>query len=287
MMDKCIYGNNPSDCQYFYSCGAEPPVTEIELAERETRTFDLCGPALLLFHEGGACACHIGGTSYDVSSEPLLILPHHQFAIETRTARRITLFHPDTLRWLARGMGIDMETPLTGKRIKPAPVPLFGNRTVGENFLLGLSGESPKCAHYAEIKIKELAWLIHAHSADATKDKIRCTLSSGNWLFRLKALGFVFSGKSLDECGAAVGLTVSGFSKRFKRVFGTSYYQTCLAHRFECIEKDLIYTDIPFKELARRYNFCSVQHFGSFVIRHGGMSPGRLRKTLRAETGRS
>lgn len=85
------------------------------------------------------------------------------------------------------------------------------------------------------------------------------------------------SAKTLNDLAEMTGLSLSGFTKKFKKVFGIAPYKWIMDKKAERIYSDLRSTDKSLRDMAAEYNFCSVQHFCDYCKKKFGISPGKLR----------
>ena len=72
--------------------------------------------------------------------------------------------------------------------------------------------------------------------------------------------------------------SLSGFQKRFKKVFGVSAYHWMKDVRSKSIYHQINSTEKSFKEISDEYGFSSPSHFNDFCKVHFGTTPGRIRR---------
>jgi AraC-like DNA-binding protein len=75
-----------------------------------------------------------------------------------------------------------------------------------------------------------------------------------------------------------VNYSISGFEKRFKRVFDMSPYQWIQAQRAQAIYHEIHCSSKTFAELGYDFGFSSPSHFSNFCKQMFKETPGRLRK---------
>ena len=80
------------------------------------------------------------------------------------------------------------------------------------------------------------------------------------------------------EFAEAMNYTVSGFEKRFKKVFGVSPYRWMKEQKAKQIYHDVCFGKYNFKQIADRYNFASPSTFSDFYKLTFGETPGMTRK---------
>lgn len=105
-----------------------------------------------------------------------------------------------------------------------------------------------------------------------------CLTCARNWT---SGLGNI---PDLDALASRYGRSVRALNEGFKQAFGQtlSAYLTerRLAAAYVCLQT----TDLPIKTVATRLGYASVSHFSQAFTRQFGIRPGRLRKTLLAES---
>ena len=82
---------------------------------------------------------------------------------------------------------------------------------------------------------------------------------------------------NLSEIAAAMNYSVSGFEKKFRKVFGCSPYNWMLRQKaqdaWHCVNTE----GMNLKEIAHRFGFASPASFNNFFVKHFGITPGQAR----------
>lgn len=76
----------------------------------------------------------------------------------------------------------------------------------------------------------------------------------------------------------------STLEKRFARVVGRSIHDEFVRVRLAALRRLVVETDLPLKAIALRAGFRSVQYMTTFLHRHTGLTPARLRSVERRAT---
>lgn len=79
---------------------------------------------------------------------------------------------------------------------------------------------------------------------------------------------------------AAANMSVSTFTRAFRKSFGTTVYKWMNARKAEFIYKDIVMTEMTFAEIADRHGFSSQAYLVYYCRRHFGMPPRELRNSL-------
>jgi LacI family transcriptional regulator len=85
-----------------------------------------------------------------------------------------------------------------------------------------------------------------------------------------------------DDLAAAVGVSRSSLEHRFRAAVGRSIHEEHVRLRLAATRKLIVETDLPLKAVAMRAGFPSLQYMTTFVRRHTGVTPARLRAVERA-----
>jgi AraC-like DNA-binding protein len=145
--------------------------------------------------------------------------------------------------------------------------------TLLHNFEDGLN-----CSYFLEIKMKEFFYILRVYySKEELKAFFRPVLNKD-----LEFSLFIFQNyqkvKSAKELAQMLGYSLSGFKKRFPRVFGTSYNQWVEAQKAKNVYHEIICTTKKFGQLRVEYGFSSPSHFNKFCRRYFNDAPSSLRK---------
>lgn len=134
------------------------------------------------------------------------------------------------------------------------------------------------CRYYFEIKIKELFYLLRMfYTKDELVQFFRKTLTLDS-SFSHFILHNYHRYKTLSEMATAMNMTLSGFEKRFKKVFGISGGKWMNQHKAKKIYHAISSNEATFKELSDLFGFSSQSTFNDFCKKNLGMTPGQIRK---------
>ena len=86
-----------------------------------------------------------------------------------------------------------------------------------------------------------------------------------------------WSKPAVEALAAAVGLSRTGLESRFKAAVGRSIHEEYIRLRLTATRRLITGSDLPLKTVASRSGFPSVQYMTTFVRRHTGLTPARLR----------
>lgn len=131
---------------------------------------------------------------------------------------------------------------------------------------------------YFEIKIKELLFLLRAFYAREELAAFFSTALYTSTAFPAHILRCHHAYDSVEDLAKAMNYTVSGFSKRFRKSFGTSPSKWMREQKAKRIYREVCIGKLNFKEIADRYNFASTSTFNDFFKLAFGETPGVIRK---------
>lgn len=84
--------------------------------------------------------------------------------------------------------------------------------------------------------------------------------------------------ESIRELAALYCLSLSGFEKRFRKVFGVSALHWIALRRAADIYQEISGNQKSIKQISSDYGFSSVSHFHKFCKAKLGLSPGHMRR---------
>lgn len=165
---------------------------------------------------------------------------------------------------------------------KPTPFLLEMNREMDAyiNNLLIFVQKGLSCRYYFEMKIKELFYVFKAFY---TKEELAHFFRKALGMdanFSFLVLHNYHKYKTLSDMAADMNMTLSGFEKRFKKVFGTSACKWINQHKAKKIYHAICNDQSTFKELSSRFGFSSQSTFNDFCKKNLGISPGKIRERI-------
>lgn len=87
---------------------------------------------------------------------------------------------------------------------------------------------------------------------------------------------------AVEALAAAVGLSRTSLESRFKAAVGRSLHEEYIRLRLAATRRLITSSDLPLKTVAARTGFPSVQYMTTFLRRHTGLTPARLRDLERS-----
>jgi LacI family transcriptional regulator len=82
---------------------------------------------------------------------------------------------------------------------------------------------------------------------------------------------------SVANVAAAHGLSPGTLEHRFQNAVGRSIHAEFVRYRMQRLRRLVVETDLPLKTIAAQAGFPSLQYMTTFVRRHTGTTPARLR----------
>lgn len=163
---------------------------------------------------------------------------------------------------------------------KEKPVTLEINEIVEKYLdpLIQCMQTGAKCKRFYHIKIKELFYIFRwFYSKEILFEFFQYALKGGNE-FASYIMDNWHKYSTVGELSEAMNYTISGFEKRFKRVFGISPYKWMTSQKAERIFHQVRNTDLAFKQISANFGFTSLSRFNDFCKAHLGKSPGDIRE---------
>lgn len=161
--------------------------------------------------------------------------------------------------------------------LKPATLEINSFMEKYIDALLDYINIGAKCKHFYQIKIKELFYIFRwFYPKETLMDFFWYALKGGNE-FAACIINTWPKYKSVNELAQAMNYSVSGFEKRFKRVFGVSPYKWITNQKAERIFHKVRTSNLGFKQISADFGFTSLSHFNDFCKTNLGKSPGDIR----------
>lgn len=136
-----------------------------------------------------------------------------------------------------------------------------------------------KCFFFHELKIKELFYILRGYYPKQELYNLFYPLLSNDMSFSDFIQKNYHKVKTVKELAEMANYSLSGFVKRFKKVFGTSAYQWMKEQKATLIYHEINDMGKSLKEISFEYGFSSPAHFNDFCKIHFGNTPGNIRKS--------
>lgn len=135
-----------------------------------------------------------------------------------------------------------------------------------------------KCTFFFNAKIHEFLFLIRAYyNKQIVFDFFRPVYNT-DFIFSSNIYKNIDNVKTVKEMSEALNYSLSGFEKKFKKVFNISPYQWMQEQKARKIYHEIHCSKKTFAEMAFEYDFSSPAHFNVFCKLFFGSTPGKLRK---------
>ena len=134
-----------------------------------------------------------------------------------------------------------------------------------------------RCQYFYAIKLQELFFYFRAYYSINELFSFFLPLLNGDSEFTELVYKNYESAKTIAELANVTHYSVSGFKKRFIKVFGLSPHHWIIKEKTKKIYNEITCTTKPFKEISMQYHFYSISHFNRFCKKMFGIPPARLR----------
>jgi len=135
-----------------------------------------------------------------------------------------------------------------------------------------------KCHYFHEIKQRELFYYLRAYYSKDDLVAFFAPILNDDADFAELIYQNYEPSRSIADLAEATHYSLSGFKKRFTKVFGVAPSVWMEKEKAKKIHYEINCTQKPFKEIAVQYHFYSPSHFALFCKKMYGMSPTMLRE---------
>jgi len=140
-----------------------------------------------------------------------------------------------------------------------------------------------KHVRFFDLKIPEFLVLIQAYYDKRQLINFYAPIYSRDFIFSNNVFQNLDKIKTVKELAGTFDYSLSGFEKKFKKIFKISPYKWIQEQKAKKIYYEVSYGPRTFTRLAEDYGFSSPAHFNDFCKQYYGYTPGELRKKMRAE----
>lgn len=134
------------------------------------------------------------------------------------------------------------------------------------------------CKYYLSLKIKELFYYLRAYHTKEDLLYFFYPILSNDLRFSDFIMRTYSRVKSIQEWADMANYSLSGFQKRFRKVFGTSAHYWLKDKKLKAIFHDITSTNQTFKEISSKFDFSSPSHFNDYCKDNFGHTPGTIRR---------
>jgi len=138
-----------------------------------------------------------------------------------------------------------------------------------------------KCAYFQELKQKEMLYYLRAFYSKEDLYVFFSPILNNDTAFADLIHQNYESIKNINELAEITRYSLSGFKRKFGKVFGMPPAVWIKRKKAKKIFHEINCTVKPFKEIAIEYNFSSPAHFDKFCKKMYNMSPGTLRESTK------
>lgn len=285
-----LYKEEHTNCLN-YDIGCRSLIEIHELSTNEI--FD--GNSLLgkiIFVVEGELDCNFGMFNhFDVPSGCMLYMPTgYEFSFTSKTKARFLVMrlvgqikfcecYPlESLTQQTKS--IQMYRDLTIP-IKPFMLPIIKEVEMYLINLQVLIKKGLRCKFYFETKTKEFFYLLRAFYQKEQLAYFFWDALSMDSSFSYFVTNNYLNYRNLAQMAGAMNMSLSGFEKRFKRVFSISAAKWINQEKSKRIYHAICNEKESLKELAMRFGFSSNSTFNDFCKRNLSDTPGGIRKKIR------
>ena len=135
-----------------------------------------------------------------------------------------------------------------------------------------------RCNFFLELKIKEFFFLLRAYTPREDLVAFFTPILSDDMEFYNLILNKSQSVKTAKELARLANYSLTGFEKKFKKVFGTSAHKWMKKQLAANIYHEIRCTTKTFMEISDAFGFSSSAHFSNFCKSVFGLTPKAIRK---------
>jgi len=135
-----------------------------------------------------------------------------------------------------------------------------------------------KCQFFFDSKIHEFLFLIRSYYDKHVVFDFFNPIYTADFVFSNNVYKNLGKAKTVGEMADKLHYSMSGFEKKFKKIFDSSPHQWMQEQKAKKIYHEIHCTKKTFAEMAFEYDFSSPAHFNAFCKLFFGCPPGELRK---------
>ncbi|NDV95290.1 AraC family transcriptional regulator [Dysgonomonas sp. 521] len=135
-----------------------------------------------------------------------------------------------------------------------------------------------KCRYYNEGKVRELMFILRAFYPKEQLARFFAPALTTDTYFSQFVMSNYTRYTNLAGLAQAMGYTVSGFEKKFRKVFQCAPYAWMRRQKAEEAYHSIKTSDLSLKQISTEFGFSSHPAFIKFIRQNFGQTPGQIRK---------
>ncbi|MCD7937913.1 MAG: AraC family transcriptional regulator [Tannerellaceae bacterium] len=164
------------------------------------------------------------------------------------------------------------------------PLPFSGSMQMYVQGLTHYLQDGILCSYFFNLKMKELLFILRNYYEKEQLRRFFSPLLSDDLHFSDFVIKNYREMKNVKEFAERANYSISGFEKRFKKVFHVSAYKWMKEQKAKEIIYDIHTSDKTFKEIGWEHGFASPAQFNDFCKSNFGMTPGQIRSSATTES---
>ncbi|MBK5722756.1 helix-turn-helix transcriptional regulator [Dysgonomonas sp. Marseille-P4677] len=136
---------------------------------------------------------------------------------------------------------------------------------------------------FFELKLKELFLLLRAYYSKEELFNFFAPLQHWEQDFYSTVINNFHNVKTIKELADLTNYSISGFEKKFKRIFNISAGNWIKQQKSMAILNEISNEETPFKNICFQNGFSSLSHFNNYCKLHFGQTPGEIRRNKKGK----
>ncbi|MDR1198479.1 MAG: helix-turn-helix domain-containing protein [Prevotellaceae bacterium] len=255
-------------------------VETIERTKRGTVNIQESSQIRLFFIQKGSCSFY-SAKQFDVrfdSGQVILVPPHHKCVIDVKSSIQILIIHLTVDLNFCNNFPLESLAEKNGAALSPV-ICLKTNKMISDclKHLKQCISNGINSAEFFQMKQKEL---LYYFGEFYSKDELYVFFSpilTGDIAFSKMVYRICENVHTVTGIAKEMNYSLSGFKKRFHRIFGISAYKWLCDEKSKRLFHEITCSRQTFTQLSYDFGFSSPAHMNNFCRRMFGDTPGALR----------
>ena len=284
---RLLYAKEHTSCVR-YEKNENPTIKHIAFEEKESRTFKMNKSAVAMVLEGSGAISFGRVIDKPIKKGDMLLLPTHtDVKGKASNPTTILLIYLPTSFSFCDHFSLEMlhEEWKTNNKKLPAVQMLKMNEYIYSyvNSFLPVWQDGLRCSYYTELKIKELFFLLRGYNTKEDLAAFFSPILTNDMEFYNLILANYTSVKTAKELANLTNYSLTGFEKKFRKIFGMSAHQWMRNQLTANIYHEINCTRRTFTEISIKYGFSSSAHFSNYCKTAFGMTPKAIRQKKQSQ----